>query len=381
MKKIFASLLAAALCMGLAGCGLLERQETGPGSSLSSDKEIMVPIGDSSGQLPEESSLSSEEGSSLPPESESEEPSKGESGAVSAPQEGEDPLLGPVGLLDLTSLLVKGEETPTALRFLDNDTLALQCSLGSEYSCRFYGISENRLLEEDLDMDLNYPNSYDRIVELEGGGNIRITEDQTQVVRVFPDGEERVLLDAAAEEGVDSFWIILAKGRWAAVCGNTMKYEPSAFFLDLEEGTAERLPIDGTVLPGDIRGEKILFLRESTSFAGNDAFLYLCHGESKDLTPVYVGTELGASRCVMSGGGEYLLALTAVDEEADTAEFALFDGGSGVLQKQFSLDGLSRITDSMAAMAISPDGKTMAAMTYATPGDYVHCQVFLCPIP
>lgn len=356
MKKRIAVFFAAAfLLAALGGCG----------------KE---PAGSSSGELSQAESLpeSSEPESSapsLPPE----EPSE-ESGETAL--EGNLPLR---ELTDITDGFLGGGEVPYALRFTDSQTLAVEFSKGEETGTGFFSLETwEALPDETGTAGISLPNSYDRLVPLDDGRIAYITEDLTKAgVRNSDGSGDRVLLNAAEMEGVDSFWVILAKNGIAGISGNTHKYLPSSYCVDLDNGEVVNTGISGTVIPQCIEGDRILFLRDYVFSEPENDCLYVYDNGEKALAEIPTGSTLGCTWAVLSTGGDYVLALTEENQEENIRSFAVFDAATGEKVNSALIRDLPAPMERSLSFALNGDGTILAVTYYRYPGDYTHCGVAL----
>lgn len=341
MKKI---LLAALVCMILAaGC--------------QPDTENSQPSEDSSvSEVSEESSDSMEESSVEEISAES-----------SAPEESGEKI---PPLLDITDTVCTWDREPVLLRFLDNDTLAVECMLDTNDSVMLYHVSEGQVEESEDPLDAARPNSFDRQVVLAQGGKVLISEDQTQVTHVSDTGTETLLLDGSTLNPTETFWILTAKGRWGAVSSNTPDYIPGCWVLDLQENTASRLELSGEAIPSDIEEDALLFVRENVLTPSADHYLHVYHADTGEMTAIDAGSDLGAAKAVFSTGGNFVLSCQNQDTEAQTLTLAVYETASGQLTQTVSLDGYSVLGDTAyQPMAISPDGTVLAVLARETPED------------
>ncbi len=346
MKKI---LLAALACMILAaGCQPdtenSQPSEIQPESELS--EEISDPVQEPSAEESSADEFSAE--SSVPEESGKETPP----------------------FLDITDTVCTWDREPVLLRFLDNDTLAVECMLDTNDSVMLYHISEDQAEESEDPLDAARPNSFDRQVVLAQGGKVFVSEDLAQVTHVSDTGTETLLLDGSTLNPTETFWILTAKGRWGAVSSNTMDYVPSCWVLDLQENTASRLEISGEVIPSDIEGDMLLFVRENVLTPSADHFLHVYHADTGEMTAIDAQTDLGAAKAVFSTGGNFVLSCQNQDTEAQTLTLAVYETASGQLTQTISLDGYSVLGDTaFQPMALSPDGTVLAVLARETPED------------
>lgn len=358
MKKRIAAFFAAALLLAaLGGCG---KEPAGSSSSETSQAE----------SLPESSVPESSELSLLPEES-SEKPEESSETALEANL----PLR---ELTDITDGFLSGGEVPYALRFTDPQTLAVEFSKGEETGTGFFSLETwESLPDETGSTGIALPNSYDRLVPLEDGRIAYITEDLTKAgVRNADGSGDQVLLDAAEMEGVDSFWVILAKNGIAGISGNTYEYLPSSYCVDLDTGEAVNTGISGTVIPQCIEGDRILFLRDYVFSEPENDCLYVYDNGDKALTEISTGSILGCTWAVLSTGGDYVLALTEEDQEESIRSFAVFDAATGEKVNSALIRDLPAPERSLS-YALNEDGTIIAVTYYRYPGDYTHCGVAL----
>lgn len=338
MKKI---LLAALACMILAA-GCQPDTENSQPSEESSASELSEAVSDST-EVSSAEEISAE--SSVPENSQEEIPP----------------------LLDITDTVCTWDREPVLLRFLDNDTLAVECMLDTNDSVMLYHISEDQAEESEDPLDAARPNSFDRQVVLTQGGKVFVSEDLAQVTHVSDTGTETLLLDGSTLNPMETFWILTAKGRWGAVSSNTMDYIPGCWVLDLQENTASRLEISGEVIPSDIEGDALLFVRENVLTPSADHFLHVYHADTGEMTAIDAGTDQGAAKAVFSTGGSYILSCQNEDAQTQTITLAVYETTSGQLTQTISLDGYSVLGDTAyQPMAISPDGTVLAVLARKT---------------
>ena len=184
-----------------------------------------------------------------------------------------------------------------------------------------------------------------------------------------------MLMDASGMEGVDSFWVILARNGIAGISGNTMNYDPTSYCLNLETGAVTPLNAGVTLIPQSIEGNRVLFVQDYVFSTPADDLLYVCDKETGQVSTIHTGTTLGCTNAVLSSGGGYAVALTEEDEEENIRCFSVFDAATGERVNRAVIRDLSGVP--FAGFALSPDGTVLAVIYYRYPGDYTHCGIAL----
>lgn len=308
-----------------------------------------------------------EEPSSIEEISESE--SKLTSANETSTTETEDPVL-PGTLLDITGKVVEGEQIPTTIRFAEDDTLIVECLEEDQFLVKSYLISEDRAEPGD-DIELARPNSLDRQIFLKDGSLLSISEDQTQVIHQNQTGVATVILDGTLSTPPETYWIVTARGKWGAVSANAQEGEPGCYILNLEQDTAQKLQISGTVIPSDIEGDLILFVRTSSLNPADGTKLYCYNAAKNDLQEWDMGTEAGACCAVLSNGGKFLLSCDQWDEENAIHHFRIYDTQNGAEIQDFQLNQIYHLAEStFQRMAINADGSMVALIAYTSYQDF-----------
>ena len=276
---------------------------------------------------------------------------------------------GPSQAADITEKVCTWDREPVLLRFLDEDTLGVECRLETDSSTILFSIGDGTVAEEEQPLDAVRPNSFDREVLLENGGTAAVSEDQDRVFYRTPAGTRRLLLDGSALEDPETYWMIAARGKWGAVSGISASGVPCAYLLDLDSMEAVRLEMRDGMIPADIEGDLVLFAQENVLNPAGGQTLQLYDAASGSLLEVDAGSESGASHAVLSAGGRYLLSC-AEDTQEGTLSFSVFDSRDGSLVTAAEVEGYGLLADSAYLnMALNPDGNLLAALAYRTPED------------